>query len=258
MKLKDKITVISGGASGFGEAIGHEFFRQGAKIALLDINEAAGQRVAAEICDDHEKTMYVKCDVASKKDVDEALAAVIAAWGKVDIMVNCAGISEIVPFLQHTEELWERTMAVNLKGTFLCCQAAVKSMLENGGGVIINFSSQSGKTGDSQHQAYCASKAGVIGLTQSIAAEFGKLGIRANSICPGPVFTNIWQGQLENYAHKKNMKPEDVKPYFASINPMGRVGEVEDIAKLALFLASDDSSYITGQAINISGGAVVF
>ena len=149
-------------------------------------------------------------------------------------------------------------MNINLKGCYFCCQAAVTQMLKQGGGSIINISSESGKRGGAQYAAYCASKFGIIGLTQSIAQEFAKKGIRANSVCPGVVQTPMWDKQRADYARKRNIKPEEVMDYFRNKIPMGRLCSFEDLAGIIKFLASDDSAYMTGQALNATGGSTMY
>ena len=165
--------------------------------------------------------------------------------------------SKIGPFLDCTDVIWDRSLHINLTGTFIGCQVAIRSMLPRRRGVIINMSSQSGKTGNSHFAAYCASKFGVIGLTQSLAIEFARHGIRVNAICPGVVFTPMWDEIKHDYARKRDMNPEDVRDYMADKIPMGRLCTEEDVALTAVFLASDDAAYITGQAINLAGGMVM-
>ncbi len=189
--------------------------------------------------------------------MEKAADAIEDTLGELAIWVNNAGISRIVPFLDCSEEIWDQTLAVNLKGAFIGCQAAIRRMLPRGRGAVINMSSQSGKTGNSQYAAYCASKFGVIGLTQSLAVEFARTGIRINAICPGVVFTPLWDGMVDDYARKRDMRPEEVKPYLESKIPMGRLCTPEDVGKAVVFLASDDAGYITGQSINLAGGSVM-
>jgi NAD(P)-dependent dehydrogenase (short-subunit alcohol dehydrogenase family) len=159
--------------------------------------------------------------------------------------------------LECTEEIWDKTIDINLKGTFLCMQSAARIMDRQKSGSIVCMSSQSGKVGGSQYQAYCASKFGVIGLVQSAAMEFAKSGIRINAVCPGVVITPMWDKQTEAYAKKRGIKPEEVMPYFESKIPMGRIGTLEEVVSVTEFLASNDSSYLTGQSINVSGGHVM-
>jgi NAD(P)-dependent dehydrogenase (short-subunit alcohol dehydrogenase family) len=148
-------------------------------------------------------------------------------------------------------------MRVNLKGAFIGCQVALRSMLARRSGVILNMSSQSGKVGASQYAAYCASKFAVIGLTQSLAVEFAAQGIRVNALCPGVVLTGLWEGQLDDYARKRQLRPAEVKPYLEGRVPMGRLCTPQDVAHTAVFLVSDEAAYITGQAINITGGSLM-
>jgi sorbitol-6-phosphate 2-dehydrogenase len=256
MRLKDRTAVITGGASGIGAAIAARFAREGARVAIADLDLAAGERLAAQLPPAGAARAW-KLDVTDRAAVERLADEVESALGPIAVWVNCAGISKIVPFLDCTEELWDRTLAVNLKGTFLGCQAAVRRMLPRRSGSIINLSSQSGKSGNSQFAAYCASKFGVIGLTQSLAVEVAPHGLRVNALCPGIVPTPMWDQQTIDYARKRGMKPEDVRPYLLSKIPMGRVCEPDEVAAAALFLASDDSSYITGQSLNLTGGALM-
>lgn len=158
------------------------------------------------------------------------------------------------PFLDCSEELWDLTIDVNLKATFLCCQVAITKMLEHGGGTILNMSSLSGKKPSSWQTIYCASKFGVQGLTQSIAKEFADKNIRVNSICPGIVHTEMWDRLKYEYAKKRDLDPEEVLPYFEKNIPMHRLVDLKDVTQAAVFLLTDCSSYLTGQSINLVGG----
>jgi NAD(P)-dependent dehydrogenase (short-subunit alcohol dehydrogenase family) len=250
MKLKDKVAVVTGGGSGIGAEICRQFHAAGAKVVICDINKENAEK--------HEPgCLALAADVSKLEELENVAAKTEKEFGRIDIWVNCAGISYIVPFLECSEETWDKTIAVNLKGTFNGCKAAIRHMLPKKSGNIINMSSQSGKTGNSHYAAYCASKFGVIGLTQSLAVEFAPYNIRVNALCPGVVFTPMWDSMTADYAAKRNMKPEEVKPYFESKIPRRRLCEINDVAKAALFLASDNSSYITGQSLNISGGSVM-
>ena len=257
MKLKDKVVAITGGGNGIGLAIARRFCEEGAKAALLDINFAAAKTAAKQLCDEGWKVLAVACDVTSKQAMDESVKEVIKTYGQIDIWVNSAGVSKLQPFLDVSEETWDRVIGINLKGSFFGCQAAIREMLPRKSGVIINLSSESGKNGNSQFEAYCASKFGIIGLTQALAREFGRVGIRVNALCPGPVFTTLWDGQLTDYAKKKGIEPEAVRNHFANTIPLGRVAETIDIANAALFLASDEAAFITGEALNVSGGSTM-
>jgi len=256
-KLESRVAVVTGGGGGIGAQICRTFAQQGAAVAVVDIEQEAAGQVAEAIQRSAGQAIAVTCDVTDRDDVERAAEQVEQKLGALTVWVNNAGLSYILPFLDCTEEIWDRTLNVNLKGTFLGCQAAIRRMAQHQGGVIINMSSQSGKVGNSHYAAYCASKFGVIGLTQSLAVEFAGQGIRVNAICPGIVPTSMWDTQIEDYARKRGLKPDEVVPYFKSNIPMGRIGTAEEIARTVLFLASDDADYITGQAINVSGGAVM-
>lgn len=254
MILKEKIAIVTGAASGIGKAIAGRFAREGARVVVADINPEQARNAAREI---GSSAIAVKADVGMRASAEAMVAEVEEKIGPVDILVNNAGVSYIIPFLECSQEIWDKTIEINLKGTFNCCQAAIKRMLLRKRGVIINMSSQSGKTGNSHYAAYCASKFGVIGLTQSLAMEFARQGIRVNALCPGVVFTPMWDTMVADYAKKRNIKPEEVKPYFESKIPLGRLCTEKDVADAAVFMASDKASYITGQAINLSGGAIM-
>lgn len=234
------------------------FAKEGADVAFMDLNEENVYRCALSAKEKYKTNCIgIGVDVSDKKSVTEAFETVEKTYGGLDVFVNCAGISIIVPMLECTEEIWDRTIDVNLKGTFLCMQSAVRIMEKQKAGSIICMSSQSGKVGGSQYQAYCASKFGVIGVVQSAAMEFAKCGIRINAVCPGVVLTPMWDKQVESYAKKRNIKPEEVMPYFESKIPMGRIGTLEEVVNVTFFLAGEDSAYLTGQSINVAGGQLM-
>ena len=256
-KLNDRVIVVTGAGSGIGAEICRAMAAEGAKIAVTDINPDAARSTAEGIENEGHIAKVWSFDVSDEASVEKAADEIIQRFGAIDVWVNNAGISKITPFLECTEEIWDAIMKINLKGTFLGCRAAIKRMLPKKCGVVINISSQSGKLGNSHYGAYCASKFGIIGLTQSIAMEFAREGVRVNALCPGVVFTPLWDAQLNDYAVKRNMNPEDVKPYLEGKIPLGRLCTPYDVARMAVFIASDDASYVTGQAINISGGSVM-
>jgi len=257
MRLSGKIAVITGGGSGIGAAICRAFAEEGAAVAITDIRLQAAQEIAAEITRCNGRVGTWAFDVSDRSAVEQAADQIEKQLGPIDVWVNNAGISRIVPFLECSEELWEQTLRINLKGAFIGCQAAIRRMLPRRQGVVLNMSSQSGKVGNSQYTAYCASKFGIIGLTQSLAVEFAGAGIRVNALCPGIVMTPLWDQMLGDYARKRNLKPEDVRPYLEKRIPMGRLCTPEDVARTAVFLASDESDYLTGEALNVSGGMVM-
>lgn len=254
MELQNKCAIVTGGGRGIGKAVAFRLAEEGARVVVVDVDAAGAAQTASEINSCHPESAISRAvDVTEKASVFEAAQAGVTTFGSLDIWVNCAGYSRIIPFLEHTEEIWDRTMDINAKGTFLCCQAAVTHMQDHGGS-IINFSSQSGKKGTNSYAAYCASKFAIRGLTQSVAAEFASANIRCNCICPGVVLTPMWDAQLNDYARKRNIMPEEVMPRFIKNTPLGRLCEFEDITNLVVFLAGERSSYMTGQSINLTGG----
>jgi sorbitol-6-phosphate 2-dehydrogenase len=257
VRLKDRVAVVTGGGSGIGAEICRGFAAEGALVAVTDVRLESAVTIAEEIQNAGGKAAAWAFDVSDRHSVESAADEIEDRLGLISIWVNNAGVSYIVPFLECSEELWDRTQRVNLKGTFICCQAVIRKMLLRKHGVILNMSSQSGKVGNSHYGAYCASKFGIIGLTQSIALEFAGDGIRVNALCPGVVFTPLWDEMLADYARKRDLRPEEVQSYMESKIPMGRLCTPEDVARAAVFLASDDASYITGQSINICGGSIM-
>ena len=258
MKKITEIAVVTGGGVGIGEGICKRLAQDGIKVIVTDIDFIKAKSVSDMICDLGGQSDAMQLDVVDEKNIHQVVENILLKHGNIRYWVNNAGISKIAPFLNHTNELWDATLNVNLKSQFLCCKEIIPYMIENGGGAIVNMSSQSGKVGTNEYQAYCSSKFGVIGLTQSLAKEFGEKNIRVNAICPGVVYTPMWDNQKYDYAKKKNMNPEDVMEYFRKKIPLGRLGTVEDIANTALFLLSNQSAYITGQAINVNGGDIMF
>lgn len=253
-RMDGNVFVITGASSGMGRAMAEDFARRGAKIAVFDLDEDGGNRTVDDIRMADGTAEFYKVSVTDKSAVREAATKVEKSFGPLTSWVNSAGVSKMAPFLDCSEELWDLTVDVNLKGTFLCCQVAIEKMLAHGGGTILNMSSLSGKKPSSWQTIYCASKFGVQGLTQSIAKEFADRNIRVNSICPGIVPTEMWGKLKYEYARKRNLDPEEVMDYFKNGIPMHRLVDMQDVINAAVFLLTDSSSYLTGQSINLTGG----
>ncbi|RVU97201.1 SDR family oxidoreductase [Coriobacteriales bacterium OH1046] len=253
-RMDNRTFVITGASSGMGAAMSRDFAKRGAKIAIFDLDAEKAGTVTDGIARDGGIARAYKVDVTNAAQIESATDKVEEDLGPITSWVNSAGISRMVPFLNTSEELLDLTVGVNLKGTFLCCQAAIRKMLSHGGGVILNICSLSGKKPSSWQTAYCASKFGVLGLTQAIAKEFADRNIRVNSICPGIVPTEMWDRLKYEYAKKRGLDPEEVLPYFEKSIPMHRLVDLQDIINAAVFLLTDNSSYLTGQSINLTGG----
>lgn len=256
----NRIAFITGAARGIGRGIAERLLKEGVKVAIADLNADGAKKTASELAaaSGGRDALGVGCDVTSVESIRAALDAVRATWGEPLVVVNSAGWSRIASIQDTTDEVWDRTLDINLKGMFCVCRETVPAMKRAGWGRIINLSSQSGKAGNSSYVAYCASKFGVIGLTQALAQELATDGITVNAICPGIVFTEMWgPEQIGDYARKRAMRPEEVKDYLVSKIPMKRAATVADVAAVAAFLASDDAAYSTGQSYNVSGGAIM-
>ena len=258
MKLANKLALITGGGRGIGRAIALEFAREGAQIALAARTAEQVEEVADEV-GETAKPLAVVCDVSDVKAVEAMFAAVFVHFGKQpDILVNNAGIAISAPVVKTSDELWERHLAVNLTGSFYCTRAALPSMMEHKWGRIINIASIAGKTGAPYIAAYSSSKHGLIGLTRSVALEVASKGITVNAICPGYVDTEMTSRGVENIISVTGRSAEEALDSLKRMSPQNRLVTAEEVASLALLLASDDGRGITGQAINVDGGTVLF
>ena len=242
MKLKNKVAIITGAGRGIGRSIAIAFAKEGAKVVVNSLHKDHAESVAKEIKKAGGIAIGIAGDVSSSKDVKAMFDATMKKFKKIDILVNNAGVVHFEPFVKITEKEWNETVSVDLKGTFLCSQAAAKAMKK--GGRIINISSIAGVVGFPQLAPYCASKGGVIELTRELALELAP-NIAVNGIGPGVIETDMTKDLLSDKKAREGL--------LASI-PMGRAGKPEEIAKATVFLASEDSSYMTGQTIYIDGG----
>jgi 2-hydroxycyclohexanecarboxyl-CoA dehydrogenase len=250
MTLSGKNAIVTGAASGLGLATAQRFAREGAAVALWDIDEAGLQRAVAEIAAAGGRATSSRVDVSSRAQILAAVERTHAELGPVIILVNNAGMTGFVPFLEITEEAWDKMMAVNLKSMFLVTQAVLPDMLAAGWGRIINISSSSAQTGAARMAHYAASKGGVIAFTKTLAMEFAAQGITANNVPPGFVDTPMLRASTHFVAAGSVEKT-------AALSPMKRPGRAEDIAAACAFLASEDAGYITGHTLSVNGGRYV-
>lgn len=250
MRLKGKRSLVTGAGSGIGRAIAKGFAAQGASVVVADLNGDTARETAASILAAGHNAIPVQVDVADKKQVDEMIKTAIDRLGGLDVVVCGAGISPLTSFLDISEEEWDRVININLKGPFLCGQAAARHMKEAGGGVIINITSQLTEVAQPKSAHYVASKGGAKMLTKGMVLDLAKFGIRINSLAPGLTNTNMTRLDTPEgwKAH------EEFMPHI----PMGRVGQPEDMIGAAIYLASDDSAYVNGATILVDGGYLAF
>ena len=246
MRLQDKVAFISGGARGIGAATARLFAREGARVAIGDILEDEGRQVEAQILEEGGEALFIRMDVTSEEDWRRAIAATISRFGRLDVLVNNAGITRRVGMEETSVEMWDEVMAVNARGVFLGTKVAIPEMRKSGGSSIINVSSQLGIVGaDASNPAYQASKGAVRIFTKMAAIQHARDGIRVNSVHPGPILTPMTAERYADEAHSRLM---------LSRIPLGRVGQPEDVAYGLLYLASDESSFVTGSELVIDGG----
>ncbi len=244
MRLKDKVAVITGGAQGIGRTIAETYAREGAHVALFDVSDEASRKTADEIKAKYNvKTFSTKADVTKFDDVDAAIKRVVDTFGRIDVLVNNAGITKDNLLLRMSDAEWDAVLAVNLKGPFNCIKAVFSAMRKGGGGRIINMASIVGLMGNAGQANYSSSKGGLIAMTKTCAREFSKKNILVNAIAPGFIRTAM-----------TDKLSDDVKKALSAQIPLERLGEAQDVANAALFLASDESSYITGQVLSVNGG----
>ncbi|MCH7953547.1 MAG: SDR family oxidoreductase [Chloroflexi bacterium] len=256
MLLRDRVAIITGGGSGIGQGVAGRFAREGAKLMLVDLNPAGLEETAAQVKDTGAEVETFEADVSVTEQVEAFFAKTVERFGRLDICVNNAGIGNPPgPLVQMTDEGFDRTVAVNLRGVFLCMRAAGRQMLLQGdGGRIISVASQAGKTGFAFLSPYCATKAGVILMSKAMAKEVGASKITVNVVCPGTIDTPLLRGTLDPILEAQDVTLEEWALKNGPPIALNRIGYPRDVANLITFLASDDADYMTGQAINISGG----
>jgi NAD(P)-dependent dehydrogenase (short-subunit alcohol dehydrogenase family) len=252
MRLEGKVCFVTGGASGMGRVAAAMFSREGARVAVADVNAEACEAAAAEaraVACGGGDAFAIRCDVTREQEVRDAIAATVARYGQLDVLYNNAGImmAEDHSVVDTEEWVWDRTLAVNLKGIYLCCRHGIPELIRAGGGSIINIASFVALVGCSVPQdAYTATKGAVIALTKSLAVQFGPQGVRSNAICPGPIETPLLTEWL--------LKDPEARRVRLARNPTGRFGRPEDIVNAGVYLASDESKWTNGAVLVIDGG----
>ena len=255
MRLSKKVTIVTGAGTGMGRGIARMLAKEGAIVVATDVNADTAKSTAEEIKSMGGQSLAAKMDVRSSDQIDQMIKMTLDAFGRIDILVNNAGVSTMAPVVDMTEEEWDFNLDVNAKGTFLCTRAVLKQMVKQGkGGRIVCISSLAGKFGNKYYSHYSASKWAVIGFVKSVAMEVAERQITVNAVCPGRVATSMEERELGWEAKHLKMSVEEVKRTYLDSVPLGRLETPEDVAKLVVFLASDDADYITGEAIEVTGG----
>jgi 3-oxoacyl-[acyl-carrier protein] reductase len=260
MKLNGQVAIVVGSARGIGAAIAHRFSQEGANVVLVDLAKMKPQldEVAREIAQKGGKAMALVADCTNGREVNTMVDETIGRWGKIDILINSAGLrGPLVPVQELTEQEWDAVLAVNLKAVFLCCKAVLKVMMKQKSGSIVSISGTAGKEGMALRGSLCAAKWGLLGLTQTIAKEAGPDGIRANVICPGGMDEADLRAMYAERAKGLGMEFSELEKSVLELTPLRKYAKHDEVANAALFLASSDSSHTTGEALNVSGGRLM-
>ncbi len=248
MEFADRVALVTGGASGIGRAVALGLAAQGARVAVADLDAEGAEKVTAEAAGDEH--LAVRMDVTSRDSVGEGVDRVLSAWDRIDVLANVAGWDRIVPFVETTEELWDRVIAVNFRGVLATCHAVLPHMIERGSGAIVNTASEAGRSGSSGEAVYSGAKGAIIAFTKSLAREAARHGIRVNAVAPGLTDTPLLR-RLIDEGHEKLLDA------IVRATPIRRLGTPEEVAEAVLFLASDRASFITGQTLGVGGGLVM-
>jgi 2-hydroxycyclohexanecarboxyl-CoA dehydrogenase len=244
VKLAGKVAIVTGAASGIGRGIALALAAEGARVAVVDVDEAGAKSTVSALAG--EGRVYA-ADITDKRAIDDVVAGVVASWGGVHVLVNNAGWDRAMPFVETTEDFWDKVLAINLKGPIVCTKAVLGPMIRQEYGKIVSIASDAGRVGSSGEAVYSAAKGGIIAFTKTIAREVARHHINVNCICPGPSDTPLFQRE---FVATNPKLAEGLK----RVIPWGRLGRPEDVAPAVVFLASDDAGYITGQTLSVSGG----
>ncbi|NJD51318.1 MAG: 3-oxoacyl-ACP reductase FabG [Candidatus Methanoperedens sp.] len=246
MRVKDKVVIITGGGSGIGKETGILFAKEGAKVVIADVNENGGTETVELIKNAGGEAFFARLDVSNREQAKQVVIETVAKYGRIDVLINNAGIIQDALVVKMTEEQWDKVININLKGPFNCIQAVVGQMISQGSGVILNISSIVALYGNVGQTNYAATKAGLVGMTKTLAKELGKKGIRVNAVAPGFIYTPMTA-----------TVPEKILEMMREKTPLKRLGTPADVANTLLFLASDEASFINGAVISVDGGLLL-
>lgn len=260
MKLKDQVAIVTGAGRGIGKGIALRLASEGAHVVVTAMHMDHVEEVSRQVkeMNPEDRGFPIEMDVSAENEVEAMVERVVKEFGRIDILVNNAGILAITPAVEISEEEWDRVLDINLKGAFLCSKHVAREMLKRKQGKIINIASNAGKRGDRFLAHYCASKFGMIGLTQVFAKELGPENIHVNAVCPGFIETDMFSVLDEGFGKYLGKTPEENRADFIAAVPLGRMGTPDDVGALIAYLASTDADYIHGQALNLCGGVTPY